>query len=112
MKRLLFFLMAIVFAIQGWTQGEITIGANGTGTALVPINHYYNYNYSQMLYEQSSLTPGTITAIKFKYSAATGYTVNPVVVYMKTTTKSSFQMLWPEDEDEEKEEEKNKIKNK
>ncbi|MDD4528495.1 MAG: fibronectin type III domain-containing protein, partial [Bacteroidales bacterium] len=90
MKRLLFFLIAIVFAIQGWTQGEISIGANGTGTALVPINHYYNYNYSQMLYEQSSLTAGTITAIKFKYSAATGYTVNPVVVYMKTTTKSSF----------------------
>ena len=42
MKKQLFFLTAIIFAIQGFSQqGEISIGANGTGNALVPINHYY-----------------------------------------------------------------------
>ncbi|MCK9162892.1 MAG: fibronectin type III domain-containing protein, partial [Bacteroidales bacterium] len=90
MKRLLFFLMAIIFAISAQSQGEITIG-NGTGTGLFPINHYYKYNYSQMLYDQSSLMPGTISAIKFKYSASVGYTANPIVVYMKNTSKTSFE---------------------
>ena len=80
----------MIFAIQGWTQGEITIGANGTGTARVPIDHYYNYSYSQMIYDQSSLTAGTISAIKFKYAATAGVSANPVVVYMKTTAQSSF----------------------
>ncbi|MPL66685.1 hypothetical protein SDC9_12372 [bioreactor metagenome] len=90
MKKIFYFLLAMIFAIQGWTQGEITIGANGTGTARVPIDHYYNYSYSQMIYDQSSLTAGTISAIKFKYASTTATTANPVVVYMKTTTQSSF----------------------
>ena len=91
MKKQLFFLMAIIFAIQGFTQqGEISIGADGTGTALVPINHFYKYNYSQMLYDKNYLVAGTISQIKFKYQATTGYNASPVVIYMKTTSKSSF----------------------
>ena len=90
MKRILFFLIAIIFAISAQSQSEIIVGSGGTGNALSPINYYYSYSYSQMLYDQSSLVPGTISAIKFKYSSATGVLADPVVVYMKNTTKTSF----------------------
>ena len=83
-------LIAFLIAITAFSQGEVVIGGSGTGTDLMPINHYYNYNYTQMIYDQEAIPPGEITAIKFKYASTSGHTANPLVIYMKTTDKASF----------------------
>lgn len=94
MKRLLFVLMAMIFAIQGWgqTPTTVTIGS-GTGTTTnLPIYSYYGYNYSQQIYTQPEInSKGQITKIRFYYSSGGDITkMKDWVVYLGHTTKTSF----------------------
>ncbi|MDR1726213.1 MAG: fibronectin type III domain-containing protein, partial [Bacteroidales bacterium] len=81
MKRLMFFLMAIVFAIQGWSQEIIQIGT-GTTNSSSYIPWYYNYNntYSQQLFTAAEIiaanggtTPTnlTMTSLAWNFTATT-----------------------------------------
>ncbi|MDR1725867.1 MAG: fibronectin type III domain-containing protein, partial [Bacteroidales bacterium] len=93
MKKTLFLLIAIVFAMQGWSQTtvELPVGAGGNMNSFyTPYSDYYNYSYSQSIYDQNTLAAGTITAIKYYYNFATGTTRNPISIYMYTTSKNTF----------------------
>lgn len=72
MKRLLFFLIAIIIANQGWTQ-VVTIGTGTVGKYVVPINTYYNHSYSQQIYTAAEIGSqvGVINSISFQYFFAT-----------------------------------------
>ncbi|MDD4738580.1 MAG: hypothetical protein PHG98_01375, partial [Bacteroidales bacterium] len=80
MKKQLFFLMAIIFAIQGFTQTTVTIGSGTTGVNTLPIGSYYNYSYTQQIYTAAEIgaQTGVITSIGFEYIYASSMTVNNV----------------------------------
>lgn len=93
MKRLLFVLMAMIFAIQGWgqTPTTVTIGS-GTGTSsYVPLYGYYEYSYSQQIYNQTEINAkGQITKIRLYYSSGSYTNTTNWTVYLGHTTKTSF----------------------
>ena len=82
--------MAIIFAIQGFTQqGEITIG-NGTSTTLyVPMHCNYDYSYSQTIYTSSEIIGGTISQIAYYMTSTTSRT-EVIDIYAGNSTKTSF----------------------
>ncbi|MFA6199929.1 MAG: fibronectin type III domain-containing protein [Bacteroidales bacterium] len=94
MKRLLFILMAMIFAIQVWGQTPYTatIGSGTSTTTYLPIYGYTAYNYSQQIYTQPEInTKGEITKIRFYYvSGGSLETIKDWVVYLGHTTKTSF----------------------
>ena len=64
-------------------------GSNETFEA--PVNNYYNYTYTQILYDNNEISAGTIMAIGFEYASATPMTNKGTVkIYMKHTTKTGF----------------------
>ncbi|MBP1631097.1 MAG: type sorting protein, partial [Bacteroidetes bacterium] len=97
MKRVLFFLLAIIFAIQGWTQ-DVQIGTGTATQGYIPVNAYYGYTYSQQIIKASEisasgtvLTGGTITKIRYYWTGT--YNFNNSTqwkVYLGHTTKTSF----------------------
>ncbi len=93
MKRLLFVLMAIIFAIQasGQTPTTVTIGS-GTGTSYyVPLYGYYVYSYSQQIYNQAEVNAkGQITKIRLYYVSGSYANTTNWTVYLGHTTKTSF----------------------
>ncbi len=91
MKRLLFFLIAIVFAIQGWTQ-VVTIGSGTTGVYTIPVNTFYNHSYTQQIFTATEIGAqvGVINSISFQYFYGTAQTKDPVTIYLGNTTKSTF----------------------
>ncbi len=90
MKKQLFFLMAIIFAIQGFTQqGEITIGNGTSTTSYVPMHCNYDYSYSQTIYTSSEIIGGTISQIAYYMTSSTSRT-EVIDIYAGNTTKNSF----------------------
>ena len=79
-----------------------TVGGNmktiGTETSTstsskAPVDNYYRYTYTQILYTASELgaTSGTINSIGFQYAYATAMTAKTnVEIYMGNTSKTSF----------------------
>ncbi|MFA6824424.1 MAG: hypothetical protein WCR38_02315, partial [Bacteroidales bacterium] len=92
MKKQLFFLMAIIFAIQGFTQTTVTIGSGTTGVNTLPIGSYYNYSYTQQIYTAAEIgaQTGVITSIGFEYIYASSMTVNNVKVFIGNTSNTTF----------------------
>ncbi|MDD3286338.1 MAG: fibronectin type III domain-containing protein, partial [Bacteroidales bacterium] len=92
MKKQLFFLMAIIFAIQGFTQTTVTIGSGTTGVYNLPLNSYWNYSYAQQIYtaDEIGAQTGVITSIGFQYVHASPMTVNNVKIFIGNTSNSSF----------------------
>ena len=69
------------------------IVGNGTGsTYLIPFNTYYNYSYTQQLYQASEIGTqnGTIASISFHYFYSTPMTINDITVYMGNVSQSTF----------------------
>ncbi|MFA6201032.1 MAG: choice-of-anchor J domain-containing protein, partial [Bacteroidales bacterium] len=95
MKRLLFFLMAMIFAIQGWTQVDVQIG-NGTTNYYDPLPGWYGWNRSAYLYKADEIgvfNGGTINSISFQIqSASTGSTAQ-LNVYIKDTSIAQMPSL-------------------
>ena len=73
-------------------DGCTKVGDGGTNTTYyVPVNTYYKYTYSQILYNKTELTAGLITAIGFEYAYSTAMTAkNDVKMYLVETDKTSF----------------------
>ena len=99
MKKLLFFLIAIMFAMQAWSQETIQIGNGSTGTQEIPLNPYFRYTISQQIYLASEITANNgdnspagfaITQIGFPYYNATARTRTNVDIYLCNTTKTQF----------------------
>ncbi len=82
--------MAIIFAIQGFTQqGEITIGNGTSTTSYVPMHCNYDYSYSQTIYTSSEIIGGTISQIAYYMTSSTSRT-EVIDIYAGNTTKNSF----------------------
>ncbi|MBO4751354.1 MAG: gliding motility-associated C-terminal domain-containing protein [Bacteroidales bacterium] len=68
----------------------------GTGSSTnngTPVNNFYNYTYTQLLFlaNEINVTGGTIEKIGFQYGYSTAMTAKTnVTIYMANTTKSSF----------------------
>ena len=72
-------------------QQIVTIGTE-TGTSYeVPVNNYWNYTWSQMIFTSQEIPAGTISAIGFQYAYSSPSTAkNNVRIYFATTNKSYF----------------------
>ena len=69
------------------------IGTGSNTTYKVPINNYYKYTYTQMLFRSNEpgLSAGIITSIGFEYAYSTPMTdKNNVKIYMVETEKTAF----------------------
>ncbi|MDR2971094.1 MAG: DUF2436 domain-containing protein [Bacteroidales bacterium] len=71
---------------------EITIGTGTTGSYRLPINTFYNYSYTQLIYDASEIgDPGVILSLAFEYFYATAQTGKAnQVVYMGNISKNAF----------------------
>ncbi|MBQ6238552.1 MAG: M6 family metalloprotease domain-containing protein [Bacteroidales bacterium] len=75
------------------TPSDETIGIGETLSNLVPINNYYGYSYTQMIYTSEQVgSPMSISKIAFNYSRPE-QTFNKVncTIYMGQTSASSFE---------------------
>ncbi len=86
-------MMALVFAFAGVAnaQQEIVIGEGTSNQSNFPFNSYYNYSYSEMLYEASEIgMPGTITAISFETTTGVTGKTYSFDIYMKNVDRTAF----------------------
>lgn len=80
---------------MGTTSGStvVTIGS-GEGTVYqVPVNHYYKFGWSEMIYLKSEInTSGNITKIRFQIDplSPTSYVAENQKIYMAHTTHSTL----------------------
>ncbi len=81
--------MAIIFAINGFSQGEITIGSGTSTTSYVPMHCNYDYSYTQTIYSSSEIMGGTISQIAY-YMTSTSARTEDIVIYAGNTTKTAF----------------------
>ncbi|MBO4655713.1 MAG: hypothetical protein J5644_09230, partial [Bacteroidales bacterium] len=72
-------------------QNYSTIGNESNTSVAVPVNNYWNYTWTQMIYTSDELQAGTISSIGFQYAYGSPSTEkNDVQIYMGTTNKSYF----------------------
>ncbi|MCL2510706.1 MAG: T9SS type A sorting domain-containing protein [Bacteroidales bacterium] len=72
-----------------------TIGSGTIGSQYLPIYHYYNYSYSQQIYDAAEVggtayTGRVISAISFYSVRVAPITKNPIMVYLGNTTQATF----------------------
>jgi len=95
MKKIYFAFIMLSFSVAAMAQ-TVSIG---TSTTTPVSNNYrspwspvYAYSYVQTIYLQSEInTSGFITSLKYKYHGPTLGNSNELVIYMATSTKTSFQ---------------------
>lgn len=70
---------------------SVIVGTGTTAQYELPLNTYYNYSYSQQIYEANELgnITGGIPCISFQYIHNTAQSKN-IKVYMGNTTKNTF----------------------
>ena len=89
-QKLWAFLLATVFSYSSF--GQILIGTGTTVSQSIPVEPYYGYTYSQVIYTAAEIgASGNITGVK--YFAAPGTSIsnsNDWTVYIGHTTKSNF----------------------
>jgi hypothetical protein len=87
MKNVLIFLSLFFCNLS---LGQTTIIDGGTSNIDIPMDCYYRYNYSEMIYLQSEINQaGEISEIQLKWNGNSGWT-EPIKVYMGHTSKSVF----------------------
>jgi len=71
---------------------DVTIGTGTSCSNLyAPVNDYWNYNYRQIIYPATSLTPGAIYSLSFQYCYTTAMSSKTSVnIYMGHTSQSAF----------------------
>ena len=92
MKRHLQLLMLLAAFLVPWAtnaQTTVTIGTGDATSRYVPINNYYNYSITEMLYTAEEIgTAGTISSISFYYNGdAKDF---PITVYMQNVDASDL----------------------
>ncbi len=68
------------------------IGAGTSTTYYFPFNMYYNYSYSQEIFDADELgiQEGTIQSLTFEYFYTTNQMMNDITVYMANVSQSTF----------------------
>lgn len=75
------------------TPTETTIGSGDTTYYTLPLNSYYNYSYSQMIFTSAELggSPYAISKIAFNYAGTDQLnSKDSCIIYLGNTTQSSF----------------------
>ena len=90
-KKVFSLMMTLVLAFMGVARAEVVTIGDGLATSVyAPINTYYNYSLTEMLYTSDQIgTAGSISSISFNYALSTSKTFN-VEVYMKNVSRTSF----------------------
>jgi hypothetical protein len=94
-KSLLFLLLFALLAPWAANAQTVTIGDGTDGQYGIPIDQYYNYSFTEMLYTASDIAAGNptennITRIAFdSQNGANGYTYG-ITVYMKNVDDSEL----------------------
>jgi large repetitive protein len=98
MKKFLFLLLAMIFAMQSWAQSNFT-AANGTSSdEYLPVYGYWMdaNQHNQIIYPASFLTPlvnSTISKITFHASSTyptSNWGTNTAVIGLASTTQSNY----------------------
>ena len=81
-----------IWTFSTTTEGLVIIGSGNVVSPKLPINAYYNYTYSQVIYLQSEIgNAGLISSISYYWDgAAAASHSNDWTIYMKQTSLSSF----------------------
>ena len=90
---LLFLLMALFTPWTARAQSTVTIGDGMSTDRVMPINTWYGYSFSEIIYPAADLVAdGTIHSISFyhKPSGSVDAQTNDIVLYMKNVTRSTF----------------------
>ncbi|PKP20177.1 MAG: hypothetical protein CVU04_04410, partial [Bacteroidetes bacterium HGW-Bacteroidetes-20] len=97
MKKVLFFLLAIIFAIQGYGQ-TVQTSFGTTTQQYMPLRAYYGYSYTQQIVTNAELlagglgtTYGQITKIRWYWNGTSNLANSSAwKIYFGHTTESSF----------------------
>ena len=91
MKKILLIFSFVFTGLISMAQVNIGTGATGTLNQGIPVEPYYGYTYSQMIYTAAEINAsGTIDSLIF-YKSGTGFNnSNDWTVYLAHTTTSSF----------------------
>ncbi len=91
-KKLILFLMVLLFGSANFSRAEVVTIGEGTGTTYYfPIDNYFNYSCTEQIYLAEEIgMAGTINAVSFYYNYGTAYSANNVTMYMKHVTRSNF----------------------
>ncbi|KAA0130810.1 T9SS type A sorting domain-containing protein [Chryseobacterium sp. SN22] len=88
------FLLSCLLFLSMSLPAQISLGAGSTDVGVAPISTYYGYSYVQQIFTRQEINAnaaGNITGLKFYLSPSAVITNSSQwVVYLGTTTKSSF----------------------
>lgn len=88
-KKILLVLIAVSFAVSGFSQ--ITIGTHSGNTFQIPVDGYYEYSYTQQIvYNTEIRTSGEITSISFFYVSGNPNRSKKWQILLGHTEKNSF----------------------
>ncbi len=89
MKKLILLLSALLIVSSAFA--DITIGTGTDLNIALPIEPYYGYTYSEVLYYQSEIAvAGDITELSWHFAGTSLSVSNDWTIYMGHTTKTSF----------------------
>ena len=91
MKRILLLMLLAVFLIPWIGNAQIQVGSGTTTDERLPIEPYYGYSYSQVIYLASEINAsGTITELKWYFNGSSLSNSNDWTIYIGHTTKTEF----------------------
>ena len=92
-KKLILFLMVLLFGSANFMRAEVVEIGDGTGTTyMVPFNSLYGYSFTEQVFLASEIgTAGTINSISFHIGQAyTSAQTNQYTVWMKNVARETF----------------------
>ena len=91
MKRQIIYLLFVLFALSWQTKAQVSIGSDTSTNQGLPIEPFYGYSYSQVIYLQSEINAsGDITTLTWDFAGSSISNSNDWTIYMGHTTKSEF----------------------
>jgi hypothetical protein len=91
MKRILLLILLAVFLIPWIGNAQIQVGSGTTTDERLPIEPYYGYSYSQVIYLASEINAsGTITELQWYFNGSSLNNSNDWTIYIGHTTKTEF----------------------
>jgi len=92
MKKITFLFTMLFMVVGSWqTQAQISIGSGTTTGQGLPVEPFYGYSYSQVIYLASEINAsGDITTLTWDFAGSSIDSSNDWTIYIGHTTKSEF----------------------
>lgn len=85
------FIAFIISFLGTYGQTEVTVANGGTENIDIPMDLYYRYCYTEVIYLQSEIaTSGNITSIFLEYDGNSAWTQTGIEIYLGHTSKTAF----------------------